>query len=226
MSDNKQTGRGMYGKGYYIALILCACAIGISGYLYYRNANDTQPVLEEPEQQLTIPAGMVEDDYPVGSPVVGQQNPVDPSGQTGTDQKQALKTTAPVSGETVAGYAMEVLSYNETTRDWRVHNGVDIAAPEGTQVVAAAAGEVYTIYEDDIMGTTVVIRHQDGYTTTYSSLSEDLAVSVGDTVEMGQPIGTVGSTALIETAMGPHVHFSVMQDDKVIDPEAFLAIGN
>ena len=221
MSDNNKSGRGIYGKGYYIALILCACAIGISGYLYYRNANNTQPVLEEPDQQITIPAGAVEDDLPVSATVPAGTNPTEET----TGKKKALKTTAPVSGETVAGYAMETLSYNETTRDWRVHNGVDIAAPEGTQVVAAAAGEVYTIYEDDVMGTTVVIRHQDGYTTTYSSLSKDLQVSVGDTVELGQVIGTVGSTALIESTMGPHVHFSVKCDDKNMDPADFLALG-
>ena len=40
MSNNKQTGRGFGSKGYYIALVLCATAIGISGYLYYRNVND------------------------------------------------------------------------------------------------------------------------------------------------------------------------------------------
>ena len=220
MSDNNKSGRGIYGKGYYIALILCACAIGISGYLYYRNESRTQPVLEEPEQQLTLPAGVVEDDLPVASTMPAKQ-----TGETG-EEKQALKTASPVSGETVAGYAMETLSYNETTRDWRVHNGIDIAAPEGTQVMAAAAGEVYTIYEDDVMGITVVLRHQDGYTTTYASLSEDLAVKVGDTVELGQVIGTVGETALIETAMGPHVHFGVKCDDKHVDPAEFLAMGN
>ena len=220
MSDNNKSGRGVYGKGYYIALILCACAIGISGYLYYRNESRTQPVLEEPEQQVTIPAGAIEDDLPVAFTLPGKE-----IADTGVDKK-ALKTAAPVAGDTVAEYAMETLSYNETTRDWRVHNGIDIAAPEGTQVMAAAAGEVYTIYEDDVMGMTVVLRHQDGYTTTYSSLSEDLRVSVGDTVELGQVIGTVGETALIETAMGPHVHFSVKHNDALMDPAEFLAIGN
>ncbi len=220
MSDNNKSGRGIYGKGYYIALILCACAIGISGYLYYRNESRTQPVLEEPEQQQTVPAGAIDADLPVASTLPGKE-----VSDTGVEKK-TLKTAAPVAGDTVAGYAMETLSYNETTRDWRVHNGIDIAAPEGTQVMAAAAGEVYTIYEDDVMGVTVVIRHQDGYTTTYSSLSEDLQVSVGDTVKLGQVIGTVGSTALIETAMGTHVHFSVKCNDESVDPAEFLAIGN
>ena len=222
MSDNNKSGRGMFGKGYYIALILCAAAIGISGYLYYRNANDAQPVLGDQEIQPTLSVGAMDDDVTVGATLAGKTESTEPAAQ---NQKRALKTTAPVSGETVAGYAMETLSYNETTRDWRVHNGVDIVAPDGTQVVAAAEGEVYTIYEDDVMGTTVVIRHQDGYTTTYSSLSQELSVQVGDSVEMGQAIGTVGSTALIETVMGTHVHFSAALNGEPMDPEAFLALG-
>ena len=221
MSDNKQTGRGMFGKGYYIALVLCAAAIGISGYLYYRNETAAEPVLQEPEQQATVAAGVVEDDFPVGMSTP-RQDTTEPSTTPNQPQKEPMKTTAPVSGETVAAYAMDCLSYNQTTRDWRVHDGVDIAAPQGPAVVAAAAGQVYTVYEDDIMGTTVVIRHDDGYVTTYASLAPELNVAVGDPVELGQTLGTVGETALIETAMGPHVHFSVKCNDEVMDPAEFL----
>ena len=120
---------------------------------------------------------------------------------------------------------MEVLSYNQTTRDWRVHNGVDIGAPEGTAVLAAADGTVYTAYEDDTMGTTVVIRHTGGYTTRYSSLDKNLAVKAGDRVTAGQTVGYVGSTALVESTLGSHVHFSVTCQDKPMDPAEFLALG-
>ena len=119
---------------------------------------------------------------------------------------------------------MEALSYNETTRDWRVHNGVDIAAETGTQVCAAADGEVYTVYEDDSMGYTVVIRHEGGYTTKYSSLSKDVAVQSGDTVTAGQAIGYVGDTALVESTLGSHVHFSVTCQDEPMNPADFLAL--
>jgi murein DD-endopeptidase MepM/ murein hydrolase activator NlpD len=117
---------------------------------------------------------------------------------------------------------MEVLSYNQTTRDWRVHNGVDFAAAAGTAVTAAADGEVYTVYEDDQMGMTVVIRHEGGYTTRYSSLGADVAVSAGQQVLMGQTIGTVGTSALMENALGDHVHFTVTKDDEPVDPMEFL----
>lgn len=122
-------------------------------------------------------------------------------------------------------YAMDCLCYNPTTRDWRTHNGMDFAAEAGTPVKAAADGTVYTVYQDDTMGTTVVIRHEDGYVTTYSSLSADTTVTVGQTVTLGQTIGYVGTTALLETALGEHVHFSVACNGVVMDPEAFFDLN-
>ena len=223
MSNNKQTGRGFAGKGYYIALILCATAIGISGYLYYRNVNDI-PSIQVDTTTPTVLAGVTDrEDVPViatepsdsGSPLPSTENTV----------PKVFKTVAPVDGETVAEYAMDCLSYNQTTRDWRVHNGVDIAAAEGTPVLAAADGTAYTVYDDETMGTTVVIRHEDGYTTKYSCLAQEVMVTAGDTVTMGQQIGCVGTTALLESALDPHVHFSVTCDNEVVDPAEFLELG-
>ena len=72
------------------------------------------------------------------------------------------------------------------------------------------------------MGMTVVIRHQDGYTTRYSSLAETVAVNPGDIVVAGQVIGTVGNTALMESAIGEHIHFSVTCNGEVVNPADFL----
>ena len=120
---------------------------------------------------------------------------------------------------------MDELSYNATTRDWRVHNGVDIAAEAGAQVCAAADGVVYTVYQDETMGMTVVIRHDGDYTTKYASLAEEVSVSPGDEVILGQAIGCVGSSALLESALGDHVHFSVTCGDEAMDPAEFLSMG-
>ena len=140
-------------------------------------------------------------------------------------ERPALKTALPVPGDPIGAYAMDCLSYNETTRDWRVHNGVDYAAEAGTPVCAAADGTVYTTYEDDTLGYTVVIRHDGGYTTRYSSLDEELCVSPGDTVTLGQTIGYAGDSALVESVMGSHVHFSVSCQDQPMDPAEFFALG-
>ena len=210
MSDNKH-GRAFSGKGYYIALVLCAAAIGITSYVYYAGRED--PAV----QTANLPASIT---GTVSLPTASTA----PAGTDGTTEATAgkLATCAPVEGEVLSPYAMEVLSYNQTTRDWRIHNGVDLAAAAGTPVMAAADGQVYTVYEDDQLGMTVVIRHEGGYTTRYSSLGADVTVSAGQQVSMGQPIGTVGTSALMENALGAHVHFAVTKDDEPVDPMDFL----
>ena len=229
MSDNKQNRRSFTGKGYYIALILCAAAIGISGYLYYRNENQVQQV-SAPQEEIFPQATETEDlpvVFPEPAPQETEPETVPETAETSevTEGPKVLKTAMPVEGAQAAPYSVEALAYNETTRDWRTHNGVDLAADSGTEVKASAAGKVYTTYDDDSLGATVVIRHDGGYTTRYSSLREDLQVSAGDTVELGQPIGYVGTTALIESDLGPHVHFSVSHQDVPMDPAEFFALG-
>ena len=216
MNSKKNFWRHFAGKGYYIALILCAVAIGISGYLYYRNATDVsnEPMVNAGNQNDPNVEAMAT--KPTTDNVTTE--PTQPSAKP-------IQTGKPVSGETVSPFAMDCLSYNPTTRDWRVHNGIDIAAEAGTPVYAAADGVVYTTYEDEGLGTTVVIRHTDGYVTMYSSLDGNVAVSAGDEVELGQTIGYVGTSALLETAVGDHVHFCVTRNDKAIDPDAFFALS-
>ena len=205
-------------KGYYIALVLCAAAIGVSGYLYYRNSDekaaDVPAAVTQAVEQQEASAAV--------KPPQGEQPAVPETTTEATAPVKPRKTAAPLEGEPVAPYSMECLSYNTTTRDWRVHAGMDLAAEAGTPVKAAADGEVYTVYEDEEMGTTVVIRHDGGYTTHYASLAEDVAVGAGDKVSLGQTIGTVGSTALMESALGDHVCFRVTLDGEIIDPAEFL----
>jgi len=208
MNKFKKFWQHFAGKGYYIALVLCAAAIGITGYLYYRNATGDSPdVLVNAPTDAGVEAGAPASDTPTTTDRV---------------QKPTIKTGLPLSGETLASYTMDSLSYNPTTRDWRVHDGIDLAADAGTPVCAAAAGEVYTVYEDDAMGMTVVLRHEGGYVTTYSSLSEELQVAAGDKVTLGQTLGTVGNSAPLESAVGDHVHFSVRCNDEPMDPMDFL----
>ena len=216
MSDNKHAGRG--GKGYYIALILCAAAIGITSYVYYRNANRAEEVsIQESVGEDILVGTMEAEDVPAlaTQPQTQSTTPATQGTTPAPTAKKPFRTTSPVSGEEISAYSMEALSYNETTRDWRVHNGVDIAAD----------GEVYTVYEDDSMGYTVVIRHDGGYLTRYASLSQDIPVKSGDTVSAGQVIGYVGDTALVETTLGSHIHFSVTHQDEPMNPADFLALG-
>ncbi len=220
----------MSGRGYYIALILCAVAIGISGYMYYRTANKTEtPAGPDVSVAATLPNEELPSIAQPTQPALTTPKETTPAQLTpaptqGQGSKPG-KTVSPLQGQTVVSYAMDCLAYNPTTRDWRVHNGMDIAAEEGSKVCAAADGTIYTIYEDETMGMTVVISHQDGYITRYSSLDAQVLVKTGDTVKMGQQIGWVGNTALMESAIGYHVHFSVTRNDEPVDPAEFLALN-
>lgn len=220
MRNEKSGGRS--GKGYYIALVLCAAAIGITSYVTRPSKDkqpDTPPLLqaesaETASSQQTQALEALATEAPEESPV-----PSSPPQQT---QPEKLRTAPPLSGSVTTLYAMDSLSYNETTRDWRVHNGVDYPGELGDPVSAAADGTVISVREDDSLGTTVVLRHTGGYETTYQNLEESVPVQLGDKVVLGQTIGSVGATALTESAIGPHVHFSVAYQDMPMDPADFL----
>lgn len=99
------------------------------------------------------------------------------------------------------------------------HNGLDVAAPLGDPVLAAAAGTVTVAYEDMFLtGKTVVIDHGYGLNTAYLHMSA-LAVHVGDQVKQGQMIGRIGATGRVT---GPHLHFNVNLFDIRLDPALLL----
>ncbi|OLC27385.1 MAG: hypothetical protein AUG06_07595 [Actinobacteria bacterium 13_1_20CM_2_65_11] len=99
------------------------------------------------------------------------------------------------------------------------HTGVDLAAPLGTPVLAAADGVVVSVAHTHIgYGNYVMIAHGGGVITLYAHLLET-DVNVGDKVSRGKRIGLEGSTGL---STGPHLHFEVRINDQVVDPMRYL----
>lgn len=102
------------------------------------------------------------------------------------------------------------------------HNGLDIAAPEGTDVFGVAAGVVTWASRRGGYGKLVEINHGNGYTTRYAHL-KSILVEVGDTIPKGQLIGKLGTTG---RSSGPHVHFEVRIDGKTVDPMTYVRAGS
>lgn len=100
----------------------------------------------------------------------------------------------------------------------RMHEGLDIAAPYGTPVVAAAAGTVISAGWGGGYGNLVVIDHGNGIATAYAH-NASLTVSAGQQVAQGQLVAYVGSTG---NSTGPHVHFEVRSGGSVVDPLGYL----
>lgn len=98
------------------------------------------------------------------------------------------------------------------------HRGVDFAGKRGTEVIAVASGVVTRAKTVSGFGNVVEIRHADGYSTLYAHNKKNLVKS-GEVVSKGQTIALLGSTG---RSSGPHVHFEVHRNGKIINPLKFV----
>lgn len=128
----------------------------------------------------------------------------------------------PVQGEIAKHYGKEKLIYSDTLKEWTTHLGIDIKADKTTIVKASADGCVKSIKNDPRYGLTVVIEHENGFTSIYSNLLTAEFVVVGENVKSGQTIGTVGNSATFEILDEPHLHFEILKDGNSIDPEMYI----
>ncbi len=99
------------------------------------------------------------------------------------------------------------------------HRGLDIAAPSGTPIVAAAGGKVVTAAYSSSAGNYVMISHGNSLYTVYMHCSR-LVVKEGDAVGAGQVIAYVGSTGI---STGPHLHFGVSKNGSYVDPKIYVS---
>lgn len=106
-----------------------------------------------------------------------------------------------------------------TLKTQQFHNGVDMASPSGSPILAAYDGEVIAASYSSTMGNYIMIDHGDGLITIYMHASS-LGVSVGQSVSRGQQIGCVGSTG---RSTGPHLHFGVRLNGSYVSPWNYLS---
>lgn len=121
----------------------------------------------------------------------------------------------PLQGRISSGFGWR---NHPITKVRHFHAGIDIAAPHGTPVRAAAAGRVVSAGRMGAYGLAVVIDHGSGYTTWYGHCSK-LLVRVGDQVKEGQQIALVGSTG---QSTGPHLDFRIKIGEYAVDPLELL----
>lgn len=121
----------------------------------------------------------------------------------------------PANGWTSRGFGMR---FDPFTGYKQFHRGIDIANHTGTPIIATAGGRVREIGTIGQMGKTVVIDHGHGYITRYGHLSK-IEVKRGQVVGRGDLIGRMGSTGY---STGPHLHYEVWQNGKVLNPAEFI----
>ena len=140
------------------------------------------------------------------------------------DNGENFRAVMPVHGEIAKDFTEDVAVYSLTMNDYRVHQGIDIAAPVGTNVTACADGVVERVWLDPFYGQCVEINHGGNIKSQYANLSADLprGMEAGVTVLAGDVIGGVGETMIIEMADSEHLHFSMTVDGVYVDPTEYM----
>jgi len=98
------------------------------------------------------------------------------------------------------------------------HPALDFAVPLGTEVIAAASGEVLSVYEDKYLGKVVMIDHLNEYATLYAHLAK-IFVTENMSVQKGEIIGLAGNTG---NSTAPHLHFEILKNGENINPAEIL----
>ena len=235
---HQRFGDFIEGKGFYIVLLLCVAAIGVSVWFLVSSltggpeedvtAGGPATVTVTPTPRVAAPA--VTARPPATATPVPASTPAATARPSATPAPSAAPTPQaaptvylwPVRGDLLTEYSTDVLAYDPTMADWRTHAGVDIAAAAGTQVLATAAGTVTAVEDDVMMGTTVILDHGGGITSVYSNLASVPTVKAGDTVAAGAVLGSVGHTAIAESALPDHLHFSLEADGSPVNPMDYL----
>lgn len=118
----------------------------------------------------------------------------------------------------VNGFSGSRPVFSESLGDWRLHQGIDFMTETSVEVTAAADGIVEDVYDDGLMGMSVLLLHADGTRTLYQSLDINPEVIKGMAVTKGYVIGKTGQTASAEALLGYHLHYSVIKDGAYVDP--------
>lgn len=221
--------------GFYTALSVCVIAIGMAAYSTYTSLSgyfDT-----EPESTLAVErivTGVT--DAPTESTEETEEETTEPATETTepetedeTDEtapketKTALETmlsvdtslSFPLDNAKVIQEYSEDSVYNKTLNQWSAHTGVDFACEKGDNVYSMGEGKVSRIYNDDLLGKTVVVKSST-YTAYYSGLSKNTKVEKGQTVKTGDVLGTADNVPS-EALEDSHIHVAVKVNGQYVD---------
>jgi len=238
--------------GFYIILFICVCIVAISAVVASRGnlrnisekpqeGEDLVILKEDLEDEETIEIAKIETQDETGGgaeevaaaddvmTIIEDEHEYEKENNAETapiytleEYNETVEMAAPVIGSIGTDYTEDSLIYSETLDEWTSHCGVDIMAPEGTQVMAALSGTVQEVYEDPLWGIVVILSHGENLQTKYAGLSEDGLIGEGITVNKGDVIGRIGKPSPVEMLMESHLHFEVIEDGISINPNRYL----
>ena len=222
----------MKGKGFIVALALSVAAVGGSAYYAYNSimngfeegigSEDLFVDVDKNQNGIpkdTQPSYTAPKDTPVSETTAAETEPAATAANNFFPSKSPR--VMPIEGEIINPYSDGELVKSQTLNLWQTHDGIDIAAEEGTEIKAAGEGTILNIWEDGLWGVCVSIDHGNGYVSSYLGVDKSVPVTIGQKVACGDVIAKVGNTAECECALASHLHFEVKKDGEFTDPLGF-----
>lgn len=229
------------GKGFYIAIAVSVIVVAVTAFfainakrndIVGQNSNNlssnlgTSSGLEVHEPQSDVPmestssssASESESEQEANVATQPQNN------DSAVEEQRSFSNTfvMPLNGNIINEFSDGELVKSKTLKEWRTHDGIDIAADIATPVKSSSDGIVISITQDPQWGVVVVIDHGNGYESYYMGLNVNVNVAVEDVVDIGTVIGSVGQTAEIEVGEEAHLHFAIKKDGIWIDPMTLM----
>lgn len=218
-------------SAFYITLALCLVMIGGVAWFGFSEVDNKTQLQQNSSLQNKTESHIKE--YQDNTPSYTDSEPqtpsitTDPVDEEVTDEKyptakpQTKKAySLPVNGEILKDFNLKTLQYSATYNDMRIHAAVDIACNTGTVVGACTDGKIQSVEETADYGKCVTIDHGDGLVIKYCGFKK-VSVKNGDTIKMGQRIGTVG-TVPCECADQSHLHIEAYENGKAVSVLKFF----
>ncbi len=127
------------------------------------------------------------------------------------------KYAKPLQGEVVEAFSNDDLTYSETLKEWRIHNGIDIKSVSSIDVYAVNDGEIVDIKFEYELGNVIEIKHGE-LNAIYAAINPEQTLKVGDKVKKGEKIATISSECGFEIDKGDHLHFEIWKNGKQLNP--------
>lgn len=212
-SSQSSKWKGITKKRWFLpAIYITSAAVLLTGVLVYQ-ASDDEFTKEPSETRQNITSEGTEPSIEVNNSLETFTIPM-----AEADSAVIKKEFYDVNGDTKQQEASLVF-YNNT---YQPNTGIDYAMKDGKEfeVIASMSGKVTSVQEDALLGNSIVIEHEKGMETHYSSVT-DIEVKEGETVKQGEAIAK-SSTSGINAEAGNHVHFEIRKDQTAVNPLDYL----
>ena len=191
-----------------------------------RNAVYTGRMLLPQKEEISLPTGAVSEKIEALEETANKSE--EKAVQKKEEKKDLKKEEEPPErmlfpcGQAVLKGYSQTAVYSKTMDDWRSHTGIDYAAKKGEIVSSVWDGTVKKVYKDNFWGHCIEIEHSGNIISVYKNLEKKILVKEGDKVSKGQPIATVGDSAVVEKRDEEHLHFELWANGGTINPESYI----